>query len=154
LDKGILQVDTIAGGMIKIVNAKIVNEFNVLPESKLFFGFEELDYDFRIKKLHLVLLVDKELYLRHRKFHNKIGIDNVNFKKNKRNLVRDYYSSRNLLFILKSNNLKKALCFTLLRIIYKCITAFRFGLGYGLDNLKYQIKAIYHYTINCYGPIK
>ena len=153
-DKGILKVNTISGNMLKIINSKSIILEHILPDINLFFGFEELDYDLQLQKSGYVFLVDKELFLRHRVLHNRLKLSDKKIQKTDRQLVRDYYSSRNLLYILKKNDLKRALFYTFLRIIYKTITAFRFGLGYGLENLKYQIKAIYHHTINCYGPIK
>jgi GT2 family glycosyltransferase len=145
---GCLQVDTIAGGMIKLVNSNFVNESGILPDASLFFGFEELDYDLQIQKSGYTLLVDKELFLRHRIYHNRLDFKKQKTKKTERQLVRDYYSTRNMLIILNKNKLRIAFCYTFLRVIYKCISSFRYGLQYGFKNVKHQTKAIYHYTLN------
>jgi len=151
---GVLQVDTIAGNMLKIINAKLVKEQFVLPDASLFFGFEELDYDLQLQNAGYTLWVDQALFLRHRIYHNRLNFEKKNTRKTERQLVRDYYSTRNLLFILNKNKLAQAFCYTLVRVIYKSLVAFRFGLRYGLKNLKYQIEAICHFKLNCYGQIK
>ena len=150
-DKGFLEVDFIAGGMIKIVNGIMIKEYNILPEEKYFFGFEDLDLDLKIKKTGYSLIVDKELYLRHRNFYNRLNFKNKTHKKTERQLVRDYYSSRNILNILYKNGFFSAIVFTLFRIFFKCLSHFRYGILYGLKNCKYQIGAIIHFIIRKYG---
>jgi len=148
---GILEVDTIAGGMIKLVNSNFVKESGILPSASLFFGFEELDYDLQMQKKGYKLLVDKALFLQHRIYHNRLHIEKIAIKKSERQLVRDYYSSRNMLYILKKNSLFRALFYTFLRITYKCVTNFKFGFSHGIVNLKYQSKAIFHFIFGSYG---
>jgi GT2 family glycosyltransferase len=147
----ILEVDTIAGNMLKIINAKLVNERLVLPDTSLFFGFEELDYDLQIQNAGYKLLVDKALFLQHRIYHNRLYIEKIAKKKTERQLVRDYYSSRNMLYILKKNRLFRALFYTFLRIAYKCVITFKYGFSHGMLNLKYQSKAIFHFIFGSYG---
>ena len=43
--QGTLEVDTIAGGMSKIVNGSMILNLSILPEEKLFFSFEDLDLE-------------------------------------------------------------------------------------------------------------
>jgi GT2 family glycosyltransferase len=148
---GILEVDTIAGGMIKLVNSNFVKEQLVLPDASLFFGFEELDYDLQMQKAGYKLLVDKALFLQHRIYHNRLYIEKIAIKKSERQLVRDYYSSRNMLYILKKNRLFRALFYTFLRIAYKCVITFKYGFSQGMVNLKYQSKAILHFIFGSYG---
>ena len=148
-----LKVDTIAGGMIKIVDAKVVTEHHLLPETKLFFGFEELAYDLQMQKAGYTLLVDQALFLRHRIYHNRLQFEKKIVQKTERQLVRDYYSTRNMLFILNKNKLKGAFCYTLLRILYKSLIAFTYGFNYGYKNLKYQSIATYHYFTSQYGQL-
>ena len=149
--EGILEVNNIAGGMIKIVNSEIVVKHSVLPNASLFYGFEELEYDLQIQNVGYSLLVDKELFYRHRLFHNRVQLKKSVVKKTEKQLARDYYSTRNMLFILKGNKLFSALCFTFLRINYKCVVAFQYGFRYGIMNFIYQVKAVLHFVFSKYG---
>lgn len=151
---GSLEIDTIAGGMIKLVNSNFVKESGVLPDDSLFFGFEELDYDLQMQKAGYKLLVDKALFLQHRTYHNRLHVEKKVIKKSEHQLVRDYYSSRNMLYILKKNRLFSALFYTFLRIAYKCVITFKFGFTHGIINLKYQSRAIFHFIITKYGKLK
>jgi GT2 family glycosyltransferase len=150
---GVLEIDTIAGNMIKLINSEVIIKSNILPDTSLFFGFEELDYDLRIQQAGYKLLVDKDLFLQHRIYHNRLHIEKIAIKKSERQLVRDYYSSRNMLYILKKNRLLSAFFYTLLRIAYKCVITFKFGFSQGMLNLKYQSKAIFHFVISRYGQL-
>jgi len=149
---GYLQVDTIAGNMCKIVNSKIIKNTFILPDESLFFGFEELDFDLRIQNSGYLLLVDKELYKKHRVNANRIGIKvKRGTKKPIVDLWRQYYSSRNSLFILKKNNLNRAIVLNILRTIFNMANGFRFGLNYGKKNLEFNSLALYHFCIGKKG---
>ena len=99
------------------------------------------------------ILVDKALFLQHRIYHNRLDFERKTIKKSERQLIRDYYSSRNMLYILKKNRLLSALFYTFLRIAYKCVITFKFGFSHGMLNLKNQFKAIYHFVISKYGQL-
>ena len=103
---GFLEIDNIAGGMCKIVNAKVITEKNVFPDETLFYGFEELDFDLRLQKAGFTLLVPKDLYKKNRVYHNRIGFKvKRGQKKETSRLWREYYSTRNLMIVLFKNNL-------------------------------------------------
>jgi len=144
---GELKVDTIAGNMSKIINADVVLKNKVLPDESLFFGMEELDYDLRIQNAGFNLYVDRALYLRYRVQSNHLG-KNVKrgLKKDSSRMQRDYYSTRNGLFILKKNGLMLALLINIFRIFYKMITSFKYGSNYGKRYSKYLWKALRHFT--------
>jgi GT2 family glycosyltransferase len=143
---GALKVDTIAGNMSKIINANVVLKNNVFPDETLFFGMEELDYDLRIKKAGYNLYVDRSLYLRYRVQSNHLG-KNVKrgLKKDSSRMQRDYYSTRNGLFIFKKNGLMLALIINIFRIFYKMITSFKYGSNYGKRYSKYLWRALRHF---------
>jgi GT2 family glycosyltransferase len=149
---GYIEVDNIAGNMIKIINAALIRQHAITPEEKLFFGFEELDLDLQIKKYGYSLLVEKSIYRRHRALHKRVGIKlKKNVFKSDRQLKRDYYSTRNMLYLLKREHLFKAMLFTLARVIAKSIISFRYGLKYGLISIKYQSLALLHFVFSIYG---
>ena len=143
---GELKVDTIAGNMSKIINANVVLKNKVLPDESLFFGMEELDYDLRIQKAGYNLFVDRALYLRYRVQSNHLG-KNVKrgLKKDSNRMQRDYYSTRNGLFIFKKNGLILALLVNIFRIFYKMITSFKHGSNYGKRYSGYLWRALSHF---------
>ena len=143
---GELKVDTIAGNMSKIIKADVVLKNKVLPDESLFFGMEELDYDLRMQKAGYNLYVDRSMYLRYRTQSNHLG-KNVKrgLKKDSSRMQRDYYSTRNGLFIFKKNGLILALLINIFRIFYKMITSFKYGSNYGKRYSKYLWKALRHF---------
>ena len=151
---GSLVVDNIAGGMCKIVNASVCTKANVFPDTSLFYGFEELDFDIRLQRAGYVLLTDKELYKQHRVYYNRVGLQYVRgLKKDMNRLWRDYYSTRNSLIILWKNGYYQALIISFFRFSLKLFTSFRYGLQYGILTCHMIIKAIFHFFIGKRGSI-
>jgi len=151
---GSLVVDNIAGGMCKIVNAAVCTKANVFPDTSLFYGFEELDFDIRLQRAGYVLLTDKELYKKHRVYYNRVGLQYVRgLKKDMNRLWRDYYSTRNSLIILWNNGYYQALIISFFRFSLKLFTSFRYGLQYGILTCHMIIKAIFHFFIGKRGSI-
>ena len=152
---GTLTVDNIAGGMCKIVNAAVCTKANVFPDSSLFYGFEELDFDIRLQQAGYVLLVDKELYKKHRVYYNRLGMHYIRgLKKDMNRLWREYYSTRNSLIILWKNAYYRALFISFFRFFIKLFTSFRYGLRYGILTFQMIIKAVLHFLIGKRGSIK
>lgn len=150
--EGSIEVQNIAGNMIKLVNGDLIRKHTIVPEEKLFFGFEELDFDLQIQKTGYRLWVEKDLYRKHRQLHNRTGWAVQRGKRKSEALMkRDYYSSRNLLRILYREKLIQAFISTLFRIVYKSITGFRYGPTYGMKHLWYQFMATLHFLLNRYG---
>jgi GT2 family glycosyltransferase len=152
---GSFEVDNIAGNMSKIINADVCLKGKVYPDEKLFFGFEELDFDLRLQKSGYVLLVDKELYKKHRIYYNRIDIIHKRGKKKDINkLWREYYSTRNSMIILWKNAFYQALFFSFFRFFIKLFISFRYGLRYGILTCQMIIKAVFHFLIGKRGSIK
>ena len=153
--EGIIYVDNIAGNMCKIINSSVVRENYILPDEKLFFGFEELDFDIRIKNIGYTLIADAGLYKRNRLYHNRMGFKIIRGQKKANDrLWREYYSTRNILFILARNKYYSAVFFTFLKSVVKIFYGFKFGLQYGLKNSKFITNAIIHFIINKKGSLK
>ena len=154
LKPGIIEVDQIAGGMCKIVASKVVSEKNILPDEKLFFSFEDLDFDLKIQNGGYKLYASRNLYLNHRtKFKTQGIVKQRGNKKDTNKLWRDYYSTRNILFILSHNKLTLALIKTLFRSGIKVFLGFRYGLHYGTKNAQYIFRAILDFSLNKKGQI-
>lgn len=152
--EGIFEVDNIAGNMCKIINADVCLKAKVYPDESLFFGFEELDFDLRLQQAGYSLVVDKELYKRHRLYWNRtVFTIKKGAKKDINRLKRDYYSIRNSLIIINKHKLYSAFFLTLTRSLLKIILGFRFGIGYGYKNAKFIIYALFHFLIGKKGLV-
>ncbi|MCZ2845104.1 MAG: glycosyltransferase [Candidatus Bathyarchaeota archaeon] len=152
----IIEVDVVPGGHTMLVNAEVVIQ-KVFPEGKLFFGFEELDFCLKVRKKGFKVVVDSEDWL---KENSKEGNIAANFKWKGSSfgdsslLWRNYYSTRNLLYIYFKNLYFFPFLFLLFKSVLKSMVGFRYGLNYGKKNLVIQWKAILHFFTNTYGQLK
>ena len=141
--EGVLKVDTIAGGMSKIVSGEMIRNHQIFPDEKLFFGMEELDFDLKIKKTGYNLLVDRPFYYKHRLKWNRVDVPNKSLKAKSDNaLVREYYSIRNGLYIYKKNGLVSACIIFFTYYATKQVFSFKFGIKHGKSRFKLFYKAI------------
>lgn len=148
----IMSVDTIAGGMSKIVNGRMINHLNIFPDEKLFYGFEELDFDIKIKSAGYSLLVNSNFFLKHRLKFNRVGLPNRKYqKKSKAGLYREYYSTRNILYIFYKNNFKKAFFIFFIYSFLKQFLRFKDGIEMGLYGFKITFIALFHFLIGKMG---
>jgi GT2 family glycosyltransferase len=138
-----VEVDSIAGGMCMLVSAEVVKA-GVLPDNDLFFGFEELDFCLKAKRQGFSLVVHCGIFFEARKSSGRLDYQQPHYVK-KANLAREYYSIRNLLFIsdtLTLNKMKKNLLF---KWTVKALYGYRYGLGYGWNNMRLILLAFWHY---------
>jgi GT2 family glycosyltransferase len=144
--EGAIRVDNIAGNMSKIVNAEVIRKNRVLPDTTLFFGLEELDFDLALAKAGYALYADRQLYKRYRIDSNRLGVKTTRGgKKDSNKLLRDYYSTRNGLFIFRKNRLNMALIFNLCRAIFKIGMGYKYGANYGKRHSKYIWTGVVHF---------
>lgn len=152
----ILEVDAVPGGHTMLVNAEVVKKC-ILPTKKLFFGFEDLDFCLKIKKNGFKIFIDAENWLatRHMAKNTKKEYQwkDSSFGKFE-NLDRDYYTTRNLLYIFYKNKMLFPFLFLLAKIWGKLILGFKFGWNYGMLNIKTQGLALFHFIIGKYGAFK
>jgi GT2 family glycosyltransferase len=143
--KGVLEVDTVAGGDCMIINAEVIKR-GVLPDEKLFFGFEEFDFCFRVRKAGFKIVVDGDLFYRYREVSGNLNKKRklLNLKTSNTYLAREYYSKRNLLYIFKKNNLFLPLLNLILRSLLKGLIGFRHGISFGFKNLRMVFRALFH----------
>lgn len=151
---GAIEVDNIAGGMSKVVSGNAVREKNVWPDATLFFGFEELDFDLRLQKAGFVLLADRSFYKKHRAYYNRIGLQIQRGKeKPLHKLWREYYSTRNSLYIMHKHRSIRGKLYILLRSLAKCLAGFRYGFTYGSKQAKIILLALLHYFAGKKGQV-
>ena len=141
-NSNLLQVDTISGGQCKIVS-RIVIEAGVLPNHNLFYGFEELDFDLKLKRKGFKSIVEGGFFLSLRKRYNRIDFNRpIYIKKSSAGLKRQYYSTRNLIYILKSNRLISALLYQIFKNCLKSLIGFKYGFSYGIENFQNIVKGV------------
>ncbi len=146
-----LEVDTIAGGQMKIVSSDVVKE-GILPKPNLFYGFEELDFDLSLKKAGFSSLVYSTEFLEVRKKYGRLGFDRPVYSiKASSELWREYYSTRNLLSILKRNRLYSGYLYFLVKSMAKGLYGFRYGWGFGSLNFFMIYRGIIHSILNKMG---
>lgn len=149
----IVEADYIPGNKLLIVHSNVIR-YGVLPTSKLFFGFEELDFCLKVHDAGFKILFDGRGILAQR-----ISAGNTDPAYRwrgksigeQKKLWRQYYSTRNMLYILKSNALWIAVIFNLGRTVAKSIYGFRFGWDYGLKHFRIQWLAMFHFFIGRFG---
>ncbi len=141
--KGKLEVDMIAGNQFPIVNRRVY-EAGVLPDPTLFFGFEDLEFCLRIKKIGLSILVSGQEVERLRLHYNKLGKNKIRgLKKNVNHLWRQYYSVRTIAYILRYNNDYFLFLKQLLKTIIKIILGFKYGFDYGVIQAQYLMNGYF-----------
>jgi GT2 family glycosyltransferase len=148
--KPFIEVDTIGGGQCKIVNGNSIRE-GIVTEEKLFFGFEDLDFDLSQKEAGYKLLVHNGLFLGCRERWNRFEVDKpVGRKKDEGVLWRDYYSIRNALFIMKKHKLPFAWLSFLAVSVGKSLLSYKHGLRYGTLVTRNTCKAVRDYSLSRY----
>ncbi|OQP67511.1 glycosyltransferase [Niastella populi] len=148
--KPFIEVDTIGGGQCKIVNGNSILK-GIVTEEKLFFGFEDLDFDLSQKEAGYKLLVHSGLFLDCRERWNRFEVDRpVARKKDEGVLWRDYYSIRNALFIMKKHRLPFAWLSFLAVSVGKSLLSYKHGLRYGSLVTRNTCKAVRDYSLRRY----
>ncbi|HEX6431465.1 MAG TPA: glycosyltransferase [Niastella sp.] len=150
LEKGeYLEVDTIGGGMIKIIKGESVLK-GIVPDAKLFFGFEDLDHDLSQKRAGYKIIVHTGLFLDLRKKWNRLNFKKTSTvrKKDESVLWRDYYSIRNSLFVMTKNRYYLAFFSILFVSFAKSLLSYKYGFRYGRLVTKTTCKAVRDYGLN------
>lgn len=137
-------VDSIAGNMCMLISGEVAKA-GIVPDPDLFFGFEELDFCLKVSRKGYSLIVDTSLFLQAREMWGRIEFERPTYKK-KKNLSREYYSLRNLLYISDSLTLKTMKKNLIKKWFFKMFYGFRFGLRYGFSNMKMIALAFWHYS--------
>jgi glycosyltransferase involved in cell wall biosynthesis len=132
-----LSVDIVAGNMCMVVNSLAVKA-GVLPDAALFFGMEELDFSLKLKKMGFGIYVNTDLFTRYRSVSERplalAGLRGL--KKKSEKIWREYYSTKNLLFIAKEFNKPALILRLILKAMVKIIYNFKYGISYGGLNAK------------------
>lgn len=139
-----VEVDSVPGGQDMLVSSEVIKA-GILPNEKLFFGFEEFDFCLKAKSAGFKIFIDTGNWLEIRR---KSGITNKNYRwqgqsfGNREYLQREFYSTRNFLEILYCHRYYFAFSFFLLKCLAKMGLGFKFGPGYGKRMFRIQFSAI------------
>jgi len=145
-----IEVDSIGGGMCKVINSQVILE-GILPEEKLFFGFEDLDFDLATKKAGYQIIAHSKLFLYCRQRTNRMDYKHIiNRKKDENKIWREYYSIRNSLYILMKNKLYMAFFSNLTIAVFKSLLSYKHGLKYGNLTTRTIFKALHDYSLGKY----
>lgn len=145
-----IEVDTIGGGQCKIVNGNSIRE-GIITEEKLFFGFEDLDFDLTQKEAGYKILVHSGLFLGCRERWSRLNVEReIVKKKDEKVLWRDYYSIRNALFIMKKHRLPLAWLSFLTVSIGKSLLSYKHGTRYGGLVVRNTCRAVRDYSLRRY----
>lgn len=152
--KKFVEVDSIPGGHSMIVNSDVIKN-GILPDKELFFGFEEFDFCLKVKQKDYKLIIDAAKWYQIRVIANKdhayqwknsnLGEDNL--------LIREYYSTRNLLKIFYTQQFFIPFLILLLKSLGKMIYGFRFGKSYGMKMFHFQKIALRDFFKNSFGEL-
>jgi hypothetical protein len=122
-----------------------VIEADIFPNQNLFYGFEELDFDLKLKAKGFKSIVNSEFFLDLRRKYNRIDFTRpIYTHKSEAGLKRQYYSTRNLIYILKVNGFILALVYQLFKNCLKSLIGFKYGFNYGSQNFKNITKGMAH----------
>jgi GT2 family glycosyltransferase len=129
---GYLDVDTISGNMFPLVNRRVF-EKGILPSREFFFGFEELGFCLEVKRSGFRIMISGELHYEHRRFANRLNLKKkLTYQRSADSLWREYYSVRNITYILlHQENKRKAAFISVSFNLCKSIFVFRYGFRYG-----------------------
>lgn len=146
-----IKVDSIGGNQCKIINGLAVNK-GVFPEERLFFGFEDLDFDLALKKAGYEILVHSELFLTSRKIYGRMNVQRIIGRKKKpTSLWRDYYSIRNMPHIMLKNGYYIGFVSSIFIAVIKTFISFRHGFSYGNKVSAYNFRALRDFALSRYN---
>ena len=154
LSKGAyIETDFAAGGQTLLINAELIRK-GILPEEKLFFGFEDLDFCLKVKKQGYKIFTDSESWLKVRK-RDGYKAENYRWKGSSFGKIevlhREFYSTRSLLYIFYHHRFYIAFFLQLLKSTLKLFAGFAHGITYGRKMFKVQGKALVSFFTGKYS---
>ena len=149
----IVEADYFPGNYTIFVNSEIV-KMNIVPEERLFFSFEELDMCLKMQKTDYKIFIDAKTWLDVRRSYGNLEANYRSevrsFGRSDLNWNRQYYSSRNLLYLYSKYGLWLPFLFNLFKTIIKIPVGFLYGINYGRKNGKIQFLALRDFFLNNY----
>lgn len=155
--QGIMPVNSLAGGSTMVVNTQVIRRSAILPDERLFFGFEELDFCLRIIQEGYEIFIDAEYYREQKMLatkQKKSRIEKISVNARTNSLWREYYSIRNLMAIVYGKHgSTSGLILILLRVLGKVLYSYSKGFPFGIRYTKLVFRAIQDFMRNNMGLI-
>lgn len=140
---GPVSVDYIGGGQFPCYRVASMRAVG-LPESRLFFGYDDLEYGLRLRTAGWRLYVDGATWTRERRVWGWAGVDRVPSRKLQAVGWRDYYRTRNMTWILRRNGYHLTAARFVARRFAKVAYNVPRSPATGLAHLSLGIRAAYH----------
>lgn len=152
--KGLLEVNQVAGNMFPMIHRNLLMN-GIFPDQQLFFGFEELDFCLSLNRAGFKIIVSGEEMFRYREKAGRTGIKTKRYQSKKVTaLWREYYSTRNLIYILiRKEKAYKGVVLLTCRTISKAFAGFLFGYNYGINNMYYLLRGLKDGFLNKMGTV-
>jgi glycosyltransferase involved in cell wall biosynthesis len=147
------EVDYIPGNKNFLINTAVVKQ-NVFPSPELFFGFEELDFCLKMKRAGFRIYIDGASILKGRMAGGKTDPE-YRWKGKQWGAhlpgPRQYYSARNILFVLIKHKMPVAFFYMLIKTALKSFLGFKYGAAYGKQAFRIYTSAIIDFLLGKTG---
>lgn len=142
---GVLDVDAVGGNQCLIVRSAVLEDAG-LPNPRLFFGLEEMEFCLRIRRAGYRLLVEGDLMRGHRQLAGRLGME-VRRRPARRHrpetLWRRYYNSRNYIFLMRHTFHRPDLARReAVKALVRTVAAWGGGLRYGWLYTRLQLAGV------------
>ncbi len=144
--RGPVEVDVVAGGSQLLLAAGAARRVG-LPEPRLFFALEDLEYCLRLRRAGYRVLVDGDLMRTYRELAGRLNLRTSRLRRRQDDSGapwRQYYSTRNYIFMMRRTFDRPDLarrCAA--RAAAKGLAAWTRGLRHGLESSRLQLRAVF-----------
>ena len=141
---GMVNVDVVAGGQQLILRREMVMNVGV-PDSRLFFGLDDLEYCLRIRRAGYRLFIDGELMQecrRRSRLVNRSTCRPLRPYYRQHTLWRRYYSTRNYIFAMKTFERPDLARNELFKAIGRALLSFGHGPKFGCAFTVLQLRGV------------
>jgi GT2 family glycosyltransferase len=143
--KGVIEVDAIGGNQQLILRRSAIQAVG-LPDARLFFGLEEIEYCLRFRRAGYTLLVDGAFMQEHRK---KAGRWELKIKRTPvprysySAIWRRYYTTRNYIFVMRKTFQSPHLARReAVKSLIRIVASWRHGVRYGSAFTRLQLQGL------------
>lgn len=142
---GILDIDAAGGNQCLMLRSSILESVG-LPDPKLFFGLEEMEYCLRIRRAGYRLLVDGSLLHQYREHFGRLGHHARRLPARRHpvgKLWRRYYNSRNYIYLMRNTFGRPDLARReAVKALVRTAACWRHGFRYGWRYTRLQLAGV------------
>ncbi|QNN52118.1 glycosyltransferase [Nocardioides mesophilus] len=140
--EGPVQVSYIGGGQFPCYRVGAVRSAGG-PSAPLFFGFDDLEFGLRLASAGYPLFVSGQLWLEERRVRGRLGLTQAPARELGAPGWRDYYATRNLIWILRRRSALGAARVVLRRVLVKPIINLPRHPRYAAAHLRLGVRAAF-----------